>query len=164
MFHIIYKILKSLIIPVIFIIVEIKIRRKKQQKYQLIDLSCKWFLFWAIGFGGLSAGLMQTFNPTYTANLLNVQTNDMIIIRELGLLQFAVGLTGMLSIKFPYFRKPAAISYGVFILGAAILHIARLGTINIEEIVSLLDDIWIVAVAVLVVFQKNRITCGTCTK
>ncbi len=164
MFHIIFKISKSIIIPIICILVEIELLKRKKQNYQLIDLCCKWFLFWSIGFGALSAGLMQTFNPSYTANLLNIQTNDMIIIRELGLLQFSVGLISMLSIKFSHFKIPAAISYGVFIFGATILHTARLGTINLNEIVSLLDDVWIVAVAVLVLLQNKRITYKTCTK
>lgn len=155
MFHIIYKVLKSIIIPVIFIIVEAEIRRRKDQEFKWSNLCCKWFSFWVLGFGAISVGLMQSLNPAYTASLLNVQTSDMIVIRELGCAQIGMGILGLLAIKFHSFRKPAAISYGLFILGAVILHVARLGHINADEIVSLADDIWTVGVAVFIILRKK---------
>lgn len=157
MFHIFYKLSKSVIIPFIFVIVEAEIKRRKNQEFRWTDLCCKWFSFWVIGFGAVSVGLMQALNPAYTANLLNVQTSDMIVIRELGCAQIGMGVIGLLSIRFYSFRKPAAMSYGLFILGAVILHIARLEHINIGEIVSLVDDVWTVGVAVFIILQKREL-------
>lgn len=157
MFHIIFKLSKSIIVPVIFIIAEAEIKKRKHQELSLIELCCKWFCFWVIGFGGISVGLMQALNPAYTANLLKVYAGDMIVIRELGCAQTGIGIIGLLSIRFHSFRKPAAISFGIFILGATIIHITRLGSIHIDEIVSLADDVWILGVVALVILQKKRI-------
>ena len=157
MFHALYKLSKSIILPVICILVEISLMNKKGIQHDKKKICGKWFLFW-IGFGSLSAGLMQSLNPSYTAALLNVTTEDFIVIRELGCANVGMGIIGMLSIKLESFRKPAAIVTGIFILGAIIIHVQRIHAIDLGEIISLVDDIWIFAVACFTVLYKPRKT------
>ena len=155
MFHVVYKISKSIILPIIFIIVETQIKRSQRQTFCFIDICGKWLAFWVIGFGGISVGLMQALNPAYTANLLGVQMSDMIIVRELGFAQTGIGIIGLLSIRLHSFRKPAAIAFGIFILGATIIHLTRLGYVGFDEIVSLADDVWTLGAVVLVLVRKQ---------
>lgn len=157
MFHIIYKISKGLILPCICIAIEMIILKRMQKEYRGIDLFCKWFVFWSLGVGGITAGLMQALNPSYTANLLSVVTNDMIIIKELGYANFGMGLIAVLSFKYQYFRKPAALASGMFIMGCTLNHFTRLGEINLGEIVSIIDDLWIIVIVIVTLAYKPKV-------
>lgn len=157
MFHIIYKLSVGFILPLIFAIIEVYVI--KRNKIAKRDIFLKWFFIFLVGVSAVTAGLMQAFNPNYTANLLNVTMSDNIIIRELGFAQFGMGLCALLSIKLINFRSPSAIAYGIFILGATSLHIIRLSVIDIDEIVSLILDVWILVIVSLTVLKgMNRRT------
>ena len=160
MFHAFYKLSKSIVLPIICILIEISLLNKKGITCNKKDLCGKWFLFW-IGFGSLSTGLMQSLNPSYTATLLDVSPENFIIIRELGCANVGMGIIGILSIKLESFRKPAAIVVGVFILGAIIIHLQRIHNIDFGEAVSLIDDLWIFAVACFTILYKPRKTLST---
>ncbi len=97
------------------------------------------------------------FNPAYTAALLQLDVPSHFAIQELGCAQFGIGILGVLSLPFFSFRKPAAVSAGVFLLGAAILHIMRLSVLHFDEAVSLFGDLLVVAIALVCVFSKNAI-------
>ncbi len=104
----------------------------------------------------MTAGLMQTLNPAYTERLLNVGTENMLIIQELGFANLGIGVIAMISLFVPAFRKPAAVAGGIFLTGAAILHLLRLSIIEFGEVMSLAGDLLIVAVAVLTLAYKDK--------
>ena len=142
MFHIIYVIAIMFILPFMFTIIGIKKNKNTG------EIFCKWFVFWTIGVRAATTGLMQFINPAYTQKLLQVTVSDSIITQELGYAQFAIGVLGLLSLKYINYRKPAALSYGVFMVGATILHLNRMLALNLGEAVSLIGDILVVFIAI----------------
>lgn len=119
-----------------------------------MDTYLKWFVFWALGVRGLTAGLMQAFNPSYTADfLLQIKMSDYLVVRELGFCNIGMGTLGILSLSREKYRKPAAVCEGIFILGATILHIIRIEHINFAEFISLTSNVFIVTVSILCILR-----------
>jgi len=140
------------IIPAICVAVE-HFRKPEQA---IIFLLCKWFVFWAVGVRGLTGGLMQAFNPSYTANLLQVTTDNYLIIQELGFANMAIGVLGICSLFYQRFRKPAALCSAIFLTGAAALHISRLSIIDLGELMSLAGDLFVIIIAIMVFVAENK--------
>jgi hypothetical protein len=65
-----------------------------------IAIAGKWFVFWAVGMRLFIAGLRQIFQPRYTADtILGVKDPDaMLIVRELGFANTAIGSAGLGSL------------------------------------------------------------------
>lgn len=151
-FHTLYIVVTMFILPIVFYLVE-------QRKHQVIGTEkLKWFIFWVIGVRAFTTGAMQFLNSSYTMALLQVGEDSKIIIMELGFAQFGIGIIGILSIWKQSFRGPALITYGTFMLGASMIHIARFTTANIEELVSLLGDLFVlvIAIAYMVLYYKQQ--------
>ena len=147
-FHRIYVLMIMIIFPIAFALIEFS--RRKNGFYKLI---LKWVTFWTIGVRALTSGFMQFANPQYTMKLLNLGTESAIIIRELGFLQFAIGLIAILSIRKKAYIEPIFICYGIFMLGASYLHISRISYIDFGELVSLIGDLLVVAI-IMIYFIK----------
>lgn len=152
MFHTIYIIITMFLLPTSCYLIE-----NRKARVTGVDV-CKWYIFWTIGFRALTTGAMQFLNSSYTMELLQVSEESKIIIMELGFAQFGIGLIGILSIWKKSFRVPAIITYGIFMLGASIIHIVRFTTANAEEIVSLAGDLFVLVIAVVyfVQYQKDK--------
>lgn len=156
MLHAIYVVSVMLIAPTLCVIIAYA-KESKTAKPQLIPLLCRWFVFWSIGIRSATAGLMQMLNPAYTERLLNVGTENMLIIQELGFANLAIGVIAIVSLFVPAFRKPAAAAGGIFLMGAAILHLLRLSVIEFGEVMSLAGDLLIVAIAVLCLTYREKV-------
>lgn len=152
MFHTIYVIITMFVLPTVCCMVE-----NRKRKVVGVDI-CKWYIFWTIGFRALTTGAMQFLNSSYTMELLQVGEESKIIIMELGFAQFGIGLIGILSLWEKSFRVPTIITYGIFMLGASMIHITRFTTANAEEIVSLAGDLFVLVIAVVyfVQYQKKK--------
>jgi len=139
------------VIPSVFIIVEYAKKKK-----ELFSIICRWMMFWTIGIRAFTAGFMQFANPQYTMRLLSVGTDSILIIQELGFIQFAVGLVALLAATYKksYFES-ALISIGIFMIGASYLHISRLSHIDAGELVSLIGDLIIVILFIVYFTKKN---------
>lgn len=155
MLHTIYVIGVMFIAPIVCVIIEF-ILSKNGTKKKLLDLICKWFVFFTLGLRALTAGLMQIVNPSYTAKLLHLTTDNFLAIQELGFAQFGIGVLGILSIHYYKLRKSTAISYGIFMAGAAYLHIIRLSQIQLGEMMSLIGDLLVVAIAIICVCRRDK--------
>lgn len=151
--HTIYVIGVMFVMPAFFVILEYCKRKKN-----LLFLFCKWFVFWSVGIRGLTGGLMQILNPSYTAELLQVVTNDPIVIQELGFCNLSFGILGILSLFRPSYRKPAALAYALFLAGAALLHLLRINIVDIGEFMSMTGDIFVVALAVIVFIEDGKVS------
>jgi hypothetical protein len=89
-------------------------------------LVAKWFVFWTVGVRLLLAGLRQIVQPRYTAEqILGVKDPDaMLIVRELGIANTAIGSVGVASLFFRDWRFPVALAGTIFYALAGINHIA----------------------------------------
>jgi len=105
-------------------------------------LAAKWFAFWAVGWRLLLAGIRQIAQPRYTAReILGLKSDEsLILVRELGFANVAIGLVGVLSLPVPQWRLAAALAGGVFYGLAGISH-ARQGHRNRLENVAMVSDI-----------------------
>lgn len=144
MFHTVYVLIVMIIAPIICTIFEYL-----KEKKELLNVGCKWFVVWTIGVRALTAGFTQFTHPQYTMSLLNVGIESEIIIRELGALQSAVGITGILSLIKKSYKEPALMSYGIFMFGASFIHISRISVIDFGEVVSLMGDMLIVVITLI---------------
>lgn len=104
-------------------------------------LVAKWFAFWAVGLRLLLAGVKQIAQPQYTAReILGLKTDEsLILVRELGFANVALGLLGTLSLLRPDWRLAAALAGGVFYGLAGINH-ALQGHRNRLENVAMVSD------------------------
>lgn len=164
MFHLISKVSISIILPLVCILIEIAILKRQSKTIPFKNITLKWLCFWAVGINAISAGVMQAFNPGYTANLLHVTMSDFIVVEELGLAQLSIGIVALLSLKWVGFKKPAVIAYGTYIFGCIIIHFLRFSVIDTGEIISTLNDLWILVVSALIVINKENTQPADCSR
>ncbi len=88
----------------------------------------KWFVFWAVGVRLLIAGQRQIVQPRYTAEIiLGVKNPDtVLIVRELGFANTAIGSAGVVSIFLAGWTLPLAVIGAVFYALAGVNHVFRL--------------------------------------
>jgi hypothetical protein len=87
----------------------------------------RWFVFWSVGVRLLMAGLRQIFQPRYTAEtILGIKSSDsLLVVRELGIANAAIGSIGMGSLFFPGWVLPAGMAGAIFYGLAGINHAAH---------------------------------------
>ncbi|RZL91071.1 MAG: hypothetical protein EOP82_13810 [Variovorax sp.] len=87
-------------------------------------LVAKWYVFWAVGLRLLVAGVRQILQPRYTAeSILGIKGDEaLLLVRELGFGNFAIGVVGSLSLFFPGWVIPAALVGGIFYGLAGVNH------------------------------------------
>jgi hypothetical protein len=115
-------------------------------------LAAKWFVFWSVGVRLLSAGVKQIWQPEYTARaILKLQSDDaLLVIRELGFANVAIGSLGIASLGISAWRSAGALVGGVFYSLAAINHLRQAHRGRLENIAMVSDAF--VAVVLLVGF------------
>lgn len=69
----------------------------------------KWFVFWAVGWRLLLAGIRQIVQPAYTARVILGFKSDesLLLVRELGFANAALGLVGIVSLFVPSWQLAA---------------------------------------------------------
>ena len=166
MLHLLTKILKDLVGPLLLFGILYYVQRKKNgaDSIDRIGLLCRCILLSSFGIGNLVVGCIQTFNPSYTATLLNVPISASIVISELGCMHLGIGVIGCIAFFRKEFAKPAVISYGLFMIGAVILHLQRSSIIQSGELISLINDIWIIILALFILFFYNKEYIGNTSK
>lgn len=117
----------------------------------------RWFVFWVVGVRLLVAGLRQIAQPRYTAEtLLGVKDPDAIlIVRELGFANTAIGSVGLCSVFLPAWNLPLAAIGAIFYGLAGINHAARMQK-NKLEIVAMISDLYAAAMLLAVCIATNR--------
>jgi hypothetical protein len=103
----------------------------------------KWFVFWCVGVRLLLAGLRQIAQPRYTAEVILSLEGDepLVLVRELGFANVAIGLVGIGSAVFPSWRAAAALAGGVFYGLAGANHMLQSHRNRLETI-ALVSDLW----------------------
>jgi hypothetical protein len=84
----------------------------------------KWFVFWMVGIRLFLAGLRQIVQPRYTAEqILGIKDPDaMLIVRELGFANTAIGSVAVASLVFRNWELPIALAGTIFYALAGINH------------------------------------------
>ena len=110
-------------------------------------LACKWFVFWAMGWRLLLAGLRQIVQPAFTARVILGLKHDEshLLVRELGFANVAMGLLGVLSLPMPGWRMAAALAGGVFYALAGAAHVRQPHRNRLEN-VAMVSDLFVAAV------------------
>ena len=111
----------------------------------------KWFVFWAVGMRLLIAGLRQIVQPRYTAEtILGVKDpGAMLIVRELGFANTAIGSAGLGSLYLAGWVLPVAVIGAIFYGLAGINHVTHRSRNTLEN-VAMTSDFF--AAVVLLIF------------
>jgi hypothetical protein len=93
----------------------------------LINLIGLWFVVWGVGARLGIAGIRQILKPEFTArNIFNLSGDGaLVIVRELGFANLAIGIVGLLAWRFPTFVLPAAIYATIFYAAAGVMHMGE---------------------------------------
>jgi hypothetical protein len=107
----------------------------------------KWFVFWAVGWRLLLAGIRQIAQPGYTAHvILGLKSEEtLLLVRELGFANVAVGLVGVVSLFVPSWQLAAALAGGVFYALAGLNHVRQPHRNHLEN-VAMVSDLFVALV------------------
>lgn len=101
----------------------------------------KWFTFWAVGVRLFLAGLRQVIQPRYTANeVLGLKGEEsLLLVRELGFANLAIGLIGLLSVLIPNWGGAGGLAGGIFYGLAGVNHIFQPHRNRLENVAMISD-------------------------
>jgi len=116
----------------------------------------KWFVFWAVGVRLLIAGLRQIAQPRYTAEtILGVKDPDaMLIVRELGFANTAIGSVGVVSIFLVGWTAPLAVIGAIFYSLAGTNHVAHKKRSKIQN-AAMTSDFYAAAMLLTICFASG---------
>jgi hypothetical protein len=106
-------------------------------------LAGKWFVLWSVGVRLLLAGFRQVVQPRYTAEvILSLKSEEsLVLVRELGLANLAIGLMGLGSAIFPSWRSAGAFAGGLFYAFAGVNHMLQPHRGKLANI-AMASDLW----------------------
>jgi hypothetical protein len=115
-------------------------------------LVAKWFTFWAVGVRLFLAGLRQTIQPRYTANIILGLKSDesLFLVRELGFANLAIGSIGLLSLPLPGWLSAASLAGGLFYALAGLGHVFSSSRNRLEN-VAMISDLMAGAILIFLV-------------
>jgi hypothetical protein len=113
----------------------------------------KWFVFWAVGVRLLLAGLRQIVQPRYTAEtILGVKSPDaMLIVRELGFANTAIGSAGIGTLIFASWTLPLALIGAIFYGLAGINHMTHKPRNKLQN-TAMISDLFAAAILLCICF------------
>ena len=135
-----------LVIPALSVIIESALTSESD----LVWLIAKWFVFWGIGIRLLTAGAKQVVQPGFTARtIFNMDTPDAEkLVIEIGFGNVAIGLVSAMSLAFPAFVPPMALTGGLFLGMAGVKHVVNANRTS-EETTALISDLIIGVVGIV---------------
>ena len=113
----------------------------------LLAIVGRWFVFWGVGIRLTLAGCRQYLQPSFTAKEIFHMTSAeaLPLIRELGVANLATGVVGILSLSFPDFVLPVALSAAIFYGVAGVRHAFERNR-SPNENIAMASDIFIALV------------------
>jgi hypothetical protein len=120
-----------------------------------VAVVAKWFVFWGVGVRLLVAGLRQIVRPRYTAETILGLKHDesLIVVRELGFANTAIGTIGVLSVAASGWVLAAALAGAIFYGLAGANHmrqVARNKNQNVAMVTDLVFGALLLVLCVLV--------------
>jgi hypothetical protein len=140
-----------LVLPVTTVAIDFGIHRDAS----FLNLVGKWFTFWSVGVRLVIAGLRQIIQPRYTAReILGLQGDEtLLVVRELGFANLAIGVIGICSLMLVQWTPAGALAGGVFYALAGANHALQAHR-NAKEDVAMVSDLLVAAV--LIVYCASR--------
>jgi hypothetical protein len=128
-----------LVLPLASIAVEISIGSAGAGAVVVI---ARWFVFWGVGARLFVAGLRQIVQPRFTAEtILGLKGEDvLVVVRELGFANVALGSLGLASVIAHGWVMAAAL-VGTIFYGLAGLNHARQAVLNRHERIAMVSDL-----------------------
>lgn len=121
-------------------------------------LVARWAVFWMVGVRLLAAGLKQILQPRYTAQqILGLKGDDtLMLVRELGFGNTAIGAAGTASLWLGGWTLPLAVVGAIFYGLAGVNHALQAHRNRLEN-VAMVSDLFaaVVLAAVSVVLLIN---------
>src|SRR5262245_9023245 len=104
-------------------------------------LVAKWFVIWSVGARLSLAGLRQIVQPRYTAEvILSLKHEEsLVLVRELGFANLALGLVGLACWLFPAWVPAIALTGAIFYCLAGFNHLLRAHRSKLENIAMVSD-------------------------
>ena len=126
--------LLMLVLPLASIVMEAGVRPD-------MAVTGKWFVFWMVGARLFAAGLRQILQPRYTAEkILGIQGDaNLVIVRELGFANFALGIGGLATLAATSWTPPLALVGGIFYAAAGIQHVLHPGRNKLQSFAMATD-------------------------
>jgi hypothetical protein len=149
MMYLVGVLLMTVVLPLTSIYAQFSIANTPQSLMMLVGA---WFVFWCAGIRLLIDGSLQFFRPKFTSEeIVGIPGDDALpILRELGVVNLAIGLVGVASKVVPEFILPVAIigaiTYGV----AGARHAAERGKTG-NATAAMVSDLFVSAVLFLYV-------------
>jgi hypothetical protein len=128
--------LLMLVLPLVSIVNESGLRPD-------LAVAGKWFVFWMVGVRLFAAGVRQILQPRYTAEtILGVKGEaNLVVVRELGFANLAVGCAGIATLAAPSWIQPMALVGGIYYAAAGIQHALVSGR-NRKESFAMITDLF----------------------
>lgn len=101
----------------------------------------KWFVFWMVGARLFAAGARQILQPRYTAEtILGIKGDaNLVVVRELGFANPALGCGGIATLAAPSCTPPMALVGGIFYAAAGLQHALQSGRNKVESFAMATD-------------------------
>jgi hypothetical protein len=114
-------------------------------------IATKWFVFSGVGMRLSTAGLRQIFNPRYTAEtILGIKGDDaLLLVRELGFANVAIGAMGIASLAFTGWVTPALVVGAIFYGLAGVNHTLQAHRTTHENVAMISDILFAILLTVL---------------
>lgn len=115
----------------------------------------KWFIFYAVGFRLLIAGVRQAINPAFTAaHIFRIKSTEAYpVVRELGYANFCFGLIGIISLFIPSWRIVSAFGSGLYYGLAGLMHLVKKPAGDNEKFALYSDAVIFILLAIYVVLS-----------
>jgi hypothetical protein len=106
-----------------------------------LAVAAKWFVFWMVGVRLFAAGVRQILQPRYTAEtILGIKGDaNLVVVRELGFANLALGVGGIATLLAPSWLPPLALVGGIFYAAAGIQHALQSGRNKLENFAMVTD-------------------------
>jgi Family of unknown function (DUF6790) len=122
--YVVIVIALMLVLPLICIVSQMPLQHGGLTLAVALPIIAKWYVFWAVGVRLGLAGLRQIIQPRYTAEtILGIKSPDsLILVRELGFANTAIGSAGLGSLLASSWITPVALTGAIFYGLAGINH------------------------------------------
>ncbi len=123
-----------------------------------LTIAMKWFVFWGVGIRLLTAGMRQIIQPRYTAETilgLDLSHGDdpLLLVRELGFGNVAIGVVGTGSIIATGWVLAAAVAGAIFYGFAGVNHTRQPHRTRLEN-VAMISDLLFALVLISLIAAK----------
>ena len=135
-----------LVLPALSVIIEYTLTSAPD----LTWLVAKWYVFWGVGIRLLTAGTKQVVRPGFTARTIFKMDTPSAekLVSEIGFGNLAIGMVSTMSLAFPTFVPPMALTGGIFLGMAGIKHVGNANRTS-QETTALVSDLIIGVVGIV---------------